>query len=108
MKESVKGKALTQTTVYILMAVYHPNHGYGIMKYVEEKTNGRIKLGAGTLYGALNSLSKKGWIEMIHEGEKRKTYQITAEGKQILWEEYRKLSDMINTIEQIVGKDFWE
>ena len=108
MKESANSGALTRTTIYILMAVYHPNHGYGIMKYVEEKTNGRLKLGAGTLYGALNTLSKKGWITLVHEGETKKEYQITEEGKNILWREYKNLSELINTIERIFGKDFWD
>ncbi|MBQ1446426.1 MAG: helix-turn-helix transcriptional regulator, partial [Solobacterium sp.] len=47
--------ALTETTFYILLALYRPNHGYGIMLKAEEMSHGRVRLAAGTLYGALNS-----------------------------------------------------
>ena len=56
MRDSVKGGALTEVTFFILLSLYEPNHGYGIMKFVEEKTQGRLVLGAGTLYGAINAL----------------------------------------------------
>ena len=73
MKDNVKGGALTEVTLYILLALYNTNHGYGIMQFVEEKTNGRLVLGAGTLYGAITSLVNKGWIILINEeGAKKK------------------------------------
>ena len=63
MRDNVKGGALTEVTFYILLSVYSPRHGYTIMQFIEEQTDGRLSLGAGTLYGALNSLLEKGWIE---------------------------------------------
>ena len=65
MKDNVKGGALTEVTLYILLALYNPNHGYGIMQFVEEKTNSRLILGAGTLYGAINTLVDKKWIQLV-------------------------------------------
>ena len=65
MKDNVKGGALTEVTFYILLSLYCPRHGYAVMQFIEEKTNGRLTLGAGTLYGALNTLLKKGWIAPI-------------------------------------------
>ena len=62
MRDNVKGGALTEVTFFILLSLYTPRHGYAIMQFVEEKTQGRLALGAGTLYGALTSLQKKGWI----------------------------------------------
>ena len=59
MRDTVKGGALTEATLYILLSVYTPNHGYGIMQFIEKETEGRLVLGAGTLYGALNNLLKK-------------------------------------------------
>ena len=63
MRDNAKGGALTEVTFYILLSLYAPKHGYAVMQFVEEKTGGRLSLGAGTLYGALNSLQDKKWIE---------------------------------------------
>ena len=62
MRDNMKGGALTEVTFYILLSLYAPKHGYAVMQFIEEKTGGRLSLGAGTLYGALNSLQEKKWI----------------------------------------------
>ena len=62
MRDNVKGGALTEVTFYILLSLYTPKHGYAVMQFIEETTGGRLSLGAGTLYGALNALQEKGWI----------------------------------------------
>ena len=49
--------ALTESTYYIMLALYEPSHGYGIMQQVEEMSGGRVKLAPGTLYGALTALT---------------------------------------------------
>ena len=63
MRDNMKGGALTEVTFYILLSLYAPKHGYAVMQFIEEKTGGRLSLGAGTLYGALNSLQEKKWIK---------------------------------------------
>ena len=60
MRDNVKSGALTEVTFYILLSLYSPKHGYAVMQFIEEKTGGRLSLGAGTLYGALNSMLEKG------------------------------------------------
>ena len=57
--------ALTEAVFYILLALHEPRHGYAIMQGVQELTNDRVALGPGTLYGALNTLVKKGWIKAL-------------------------------------------
>lgn len=57
--------ALTESTYYILLSLYHPQHGYGIMQQTEQLSGGRVHLAAGTLYGALTSLCDKGWIRPL-------------------------------------------
>ena len=64
MKDYVQGGTLTEVTDLILLSLYEPRHGYAIIQFVEEVTNGRVLLGAGTLYGALSSLEQKGWIKL--------------------------------------------
>ena len=81
MRDNIKGGALTEVTFFILLSVYQPKHGYAIMQFVEEKTNGRLVLGAGTLYGALTSLEDKGWIIPYgNAGGRKKEYLISIKG----------------------------
>ena len=53
---------LTAAVYYILLSLTEPLHGYGIMQKAEQLSSGRVRLAAGTLYGALNTLLEKGWI----------------------------------------------
>lgn len=89
MPESSERGALTEGVYYILLSLCQPLHGYGIMQKVSEMSGGRVSLGAGTLYGALNTLVEKGWIQSAgsQENSRKKEYCITAAGQQaILWE----------------------
>ena len=56
--------AMTEAVYYILLSMRTPNHGYGIIQNTLELTGGRLELGAGTLYGAINTLVDKGWIQL--------------------------------------------
>lgn len=97
MRDNVKGGALTEVTFYILLSVYSPRHGYTIMQFIEEQTGGRLLLGAGTLYGALNSLQEKGWIEPYGSSEgRKKEYLITEQGKEVAKKELFRLQELVN------------
>ena len=93
MAESI---ALTEAFYYILLAVYTPLHGYGIMQKVEGFSGGRVRLAAGTLYGALNALLEKGWIETLPEqpGSRKKEYRITAAGRAAAQAELARLEEL--------------
>lgn len=104
MRDNVKGGALTEVTFYILLSLYTPKHGYAVMQFIEEKTNGRLSLGAGTLYGALNSLQEKGWILPCGDSEgRKKEYIITPQGKEIAKAELSRLKALIKTANDIIG-----
>lgn len=104
MRDNVKGGALTEVTFFILLSLYTPNHGYGIMQFVEYKTQGRLVLGAGSLYGALNNLLKKGWICPTDDGTgRKKEYVITELGKDVARAELERLKKLFLTAEQIIG-----
>ncbi len=90
---------LTEAFYYILLALRKPNHGYGITQEVEEITNGRVALGAGTLYGALQTLQKRGWIDVYSqdtESRKKKEYIITDLGKKAFNKELARLEELVN------------
>ena len=59
MRDNAKSGALTEVTFYILLSLYTPKHGYAVMQFVEEKTGGRLSLGAGTLYGSFVTVPLK-------------------------------------------------
>ena len=89
---------LTEAVFYILLALRKPNHGYGIIQEVQELTNGRPPLGAGTLYGAIQTLQKKDWIQIYSvdtESRKKKEYIITDRGKEVFREEQRRLKELL-------------
>ncbi len=104
MRDHARSGALTEVTFFILLSVYEPRHGYAIMQFVEQETHGRLILGAGSLYGALSSLAKKGYIEPQGEdGERRKQYRITQAGRQVVKRELARLKEITQTAEAIVG-----
>ncbi len=104
MREHTKGGALTEVTFYILLALYTPKHGYAVMQFIEEKTGGRLSLGAGTLYGALNSLLEKGWIAPYGDsGDRKKEYLITLQGKKVAEKELARLRELVTIAKEIVG-----
>ena len=99
--------ALTEAVYYILLSLLTPRHGYGIMQNTELLSGGRVRLAAGTLYGAINSLLEKGWITAL-PGEKdsrKKEYRITEAGEQILLMELARLRELMeNGIRVLEGK----
>ena len=105
MRESVSGGALTEVSLLILLSLYSPHHGYGIMQSIEEMTHSRVQLGAGTLYGALNTLEAKGWIAYYGSDGRRKEYIITKEGKEIVKEEMQRLKSVLLLIETLTEED---
>lgn len=96
MRDNIKGGALTEVTFFILLSLYRPKHGYAIMQFIEEKTNGRLTLGAGTLYGALVSLEEKGWIKPCGDTcGRKKEYLITDAGKEVCKREMVRLRELM-------------
>lgn len=80
-----KNLPLTETTYYILLALLEPAHGYLIMQKIEELSEHQVRVAAGTLYGAVESLLKQKLIQSVEsEDPRRKTYLITEKGKEVL------------------------
>lgn len=105
MSENTERGALTEAVYYILLSLYEPMHGYGIMQNAKELSNGRVSLGPGTLYGAINTLLEKGWIKPIpnKEDSRKKDYQITELGKETVKAEILRLEELIRNGKKIVG-----
>ena len=80
-----KYEPLTESYFYILLCLYdHPNHGYGIMQRTAELSQGNVKIGSGTMYGATGNMMKKGWIrETLSDNpddKRKRLYELTDSG----------------------------
>lgn len=99
---SEKEMPLTEAFFYILLALRKPNHGYGVIQEAEQLTNGRVVLGPGTLYGALQTMQKRNWIRIYSqdtESRKKKEYIITDVGKTAFEAEKSRLEELLSNAE---------
>jgi|SRR5665648_170536 len=100
-----KNLPLTETTYYILLALLEPAHGYLIMQKVEELSKEQVRIAAGTLYGAIETLLKQEFIMWIRgEDKRRKVYLITEKGKEVLRLDLERMQHMIRITEGPLGK----
>jgi len=95
--------ALTESIYYILLRLHKKAHGYALMKDIVEMTNGRVNLGAGTLYGALDTLQKKGWIRQTDEQsmDRKIEYIITDEGRKYFEKEISRLDELLSNARKL-------
>jgi DNA-binding PadR family transcriptional regulator len=81
-------------------------HGYAIMQEVEARTGGRVRLGPGTLYGAIRRLREQGILEEVDEesgpdGEdRRRCYRLTSFGREVAVLEARRLERLLGAARQ--------
>lgn len=83
---------MTETAFFILFCLREPNHGYGVVQTVERLTEGAVRLAPGTMYGSLSKMEKDGVIRFIREEDKRKIYQITELGQELLQLELKRIA----------------
>ena len=91
---------LSPPVFHILLSLADADrHGYAIMQEVEDRTGGAVRLGPGTLYGAIKRLRDDGLIEEREvEGdtaERRRSYHLTVLGRQVARLEAERLKDMV-------------
>jgi DNA-binding PadR family transcriptional regulator len=85
---------LSEATCYIMLALFEPMHGYGVMQFVEKASEGAVTIGPGTLYGALSSLESEKLIEMVREEGRRKVYKLTEAGRDVFRAQQARLALM--------------
>jgi DNA-binding PadR family transcriptional regulator len=96
---------LTETTFYVMLALLEPAHGYIIMQKVEELSEQKVRIAAGTLYGALENLTKQKLIKEIpNEDKRRRVYVLTDDGKNLLELEVERLKHMVAVSEHLIAK----
>lgn len=94
---------LSEAVFQLLLALADEDrHGYGIMQEVEDRTGGRIRLGPGTLYGAIKRLREQGLLEeteaeMDPDGdERRRYYRLTGFGREVAVLEAKRLERLLD------------
>ena len=102
-----KQEPLTESYFYILLCLYNgPNHGYGIMQQTAELSEGHVKIGSGTMYGATSNMMKKNWIrETIStnpEDKRKRLYELTDLGRCILENEILRIKHLVACSDRII------
>ena len=99
---------MREPTYFILVSLAaEPLHGYGAAKRAEELSDGRVKMRAGTLDGALERLTSEGLIELDREetvsGRPRRYFRITDNGKKAVLAEVQRMQSAVAVIDQVEG-----
>lgn len=92
---------MTETGFYILLCLQEPNHGYGIVQMVKEMTKGDIVLAPGTMYGSLSKMEKDGLICFLREEDKRKIYEVTNLGREVLNLEMTRIERLYKNMKEM-------
>lgn len=102
LKSIEKYLPLSESTYYILLSLVEELHGYGIMQKTQLLSNDQVKLGPGTLYGALSKLEKEQLILMTREEDRRKYYEMTQKGRHVLYLEIKRLKSLVESGENLI------
>ncbi|HSR70234.1 MAG TPA: PadR family transcriptional regulator [Acidobacteriota bacterium] len=94
---------LTEPVFYLLAALADGDkHGWGILKEVEDLTEGRVSMSPGTLYGIIKRLLEQEWIAESEQrppqrwdDRRRKYYRLTEQGRQVAQAEARRLQEAV-------------
>ena len=105
---------LTPVTFHILLSLAeNVAHGYHIKRMVEERTDGAVRLGAGTLYSGIRRMSRDGLIvetdppedlgEEVEPSARWRFYAITPHGREVLEAEVARLESDLEAARAVVG-----
>jgi DNA-binding PadR family transcriptional regulator len=93
---------LTSAVFHVLLSVADgQKHGYAILKEVEARTDGSVRLSTGTLYGIIKRMLQDGWIResVLGSTDRRRAYRLTAFGRKIALAEANRLRDLVRVAE---------
>jgi DNA-binding PadR family transcriptional regulator len=101
---------LPSAAFQILLALVDEDlHGYGIMRQVADQTEGRMRLGPGTLYSSIRTLLEAKLIEEVGQGvdtklgqERRRYYRLTGAGRELVRSEAERLADLLRVARKVL------
>ena len=77
-----------------------PVHGYAIAQRLQQVSRDVVQVPQGSLYPALHRLERRGWIRPLAAGERRRPYEITAAGQEVLAEQLRSMQQIVRVARQ--------
>jgi len=87
---------VTDPTILVLASLADGDkHGYAMMEDIERFAG--VRLGPGTLYGAITRLEERGWIRGLESEDRRRPYRITGAGREYLEEQVARLGRLVKT-----------
>ena len=96
--DAIVESPLTPALFHVLLSLADgEKHGYAILKEVSARTEGRVALSTGTLYGIIKRLLADGWIRQsaLGSNERRRAYRLTAAGRRVALAEAERLRDLV-------------
>jgi DNA-binding PadR family transcriptional regulator len=94
----VDWKPLSEPVLLILLSLAdQPRHGYALLKDIEALSGGRVRMGTGTLYGALRRLLEDQWIQRFEQEDtsrEKQAYRLTAAGRRQLQQEVLRMKQL--------------
>lgn len=104
-RQATYDAAVTEQALFILACLAHgERHGYAIAQEAAQLSDGRVRLTAGTLYGALNRLTEQGLVEPTDErvvdGRVRRYHRLTVPGERVLTEEVERMRATASTLQR--------
>ena len=95
---------LTPAMFHVLLALAGDDlHGYAILKEVELRTSGKVRLSTGTLYGIIKRLLNDGLIAELRtrpaeaeDDERRRYYRLTPKGRQVTAAEAERMDEILS------------
>lgn len=94
---------LTPAAFHVLLALADgPKHGYSILKDVEERTSGDVRLSSGTLYGLIKRfLDDELIVEMRADDDRRRPYKLTTLGRDVAEAEAARLEGLVKAARSV-------
>lgn len=100
-----KFQALTEQMFYILLCLRSECCGMDIMSRIEAQTDGRVRVGPGTLYNLLEQFLQAGFIIQTRVEGRRRSYILTEKGEEVLREEYARLCSQVRDYRRSFGEE---
>lgn len=100
-----KFQTLTEQMYYVLLCLRQECYGMDIMEKIPAMTDGRVKVGSGTLYHLLEEFLQAGMIRQTKAEGRRRSYLLTDQGRQVLAAEYRRLCAQAEDYRRVFGEE---
>lgn len=101
-KSTFKSGDLTDTAVYVMLALLEPRHGYAVGQYLADATGDALNLGPATLYTTLGKLHEEGLIEELSSADAKRVYRATPSGRDILTRNIDRRRRMVDLAEKLM------